>query len=309
MNWNLMKIRKVFLEITMVVLFASCNAKHERTNEENDRLQKANSISDPDHFIGKHKAKAMVLGLFHFHNPGLDSYKPKYPFNILERKRQAELEILLNQIAKYKPTKILVEWDRIQDDSIANVRYLKYLNGTFSLHDKSNEVYQIGFKLAKKLGHKKIYCSDAPSEWFGVELDWDNYDVETYLKSKGQYEKSTRYDFQSFYELSDSLKTVQTLTEHLVMLNSPKNRLKDHQAYLTDLILEGAGDNYLGADNVAKWYRRNLRIFSNAYDFTDFDSEERLLLIYGSGHVWQLRQFFMDSPDFEYVEPLEYLTK
>ena len=202
-----------------------------------------------------------------------------------------------------------MEWDRIQSDSITNERYLKYLNGTFSIDDKRNEVYQLGFKLAKKMGHKKIYCSDASAEWFGVKLDWDNYDVAAYLKSKGQYEKSTRYDFQSFYELNDSLKTVQTLTEHLAMLNSPKNRLKDHQAYLTEMILEGSGDNYIGADAVAKWYRRNLRIFANAYDFTDFDREERLLLIYGSGHVWQLRQFFMDSPDFEYVELNEYLTK
>ncbi len=219
------------------------------------------------------------------------------------------MEILLKQIAEYKPTKILVEWDRIQSDSITNERYLEYFNGTFSIDNKSNEVYQLGFKLAKKLGHKKIYCSDASAEWFGVKLDWDNYDIAAYLKSKGQYDKSTRYDFQAFYELNDSLKTVQTLTEHLAMLNSPKNRLKDHQAYLTEMILEGSGDNYIGADAVAKWYRRNLRIFANTYDFTDFESEERLLLIYGSGHVWQLRQLFMDSPDFEYVELNEYLKK
>lgn len=302
-------MRKIILEITIVVLFASCNAKQVRNKEENNLELKTNPISDPDLFIGKHKAKAMVLGVFHFHNPGLDGYKPKFPYNILENKRQKELETLLNKIAVYKPTKILVEWDRIKDDSIANERYLKYLKGTFSIDDKSNEVYQIGFKLAKKLNHEKIYCSDASAEWVGVEMDWDKYDAEAYLKSKGQYEKSTRYNFQSFYELMDSLKTVQTLTEHLAMLNSPKNRLKDHQAYLTDLILEGAGDNYLGADAVTKWYRRNLRIFSNAYDFTDFDKEERLLLIYGSGHVWQLRQFFMDSPDFEYIEPINYLAK
>jgi hypothetical protein len=99
------------------------------------------------------------------------------------------------------------------------------------------------------------------------------------------------------------------LTEHFAMLNSPENRLKDHQAYLTEIILEGAGDNYLGADAVAKWYRRNMRIFANAYDITDFDTEERLLLIYGSGHVWQLRQLFMDSPDFEYIEVNEYLSE
>jgi hypothetical protein len=283
--------------------------QNDQANQENNLEQKVNQISDPDLFIGKHKAKAMVLGVFHFDNPGLDSYKPKYSFNILEEKRQEELEILLNKIAEYKPTKILLEWDRIEMDSIANDRFQKYLDRTFSIADKSNEVYQIGFKLAKKLGHKKIYCSDASAEWFGVELDWDNYDVETYLKSKGQYKKSTRYDYQSFYEQNDSLKTVQTLPEHFSMINSPKNRLKDHQAYLAESILEGAGDNYLGADAVAKWYRRNLRIFANAYDFTNFDREERLLLVYGSGHVWQLRQFFLDSPDFEYVEPNEYLAK
>ena len=304
-----MQMRKIVFGITILALWNSCNMQNDQANQENNPEQKANQISDPDLFIGKHKAKAMVLGVFHFANPGLDSYKPKYAFNILEEKRQGELEILLSKIAEYKPTKILLEWDRIEMDSIVNDRFQKYLNGTFSIDDKSNEVYQIGFKLAKKLGHRKIYCSDASADWFGVELDWDNYDAEAYLKLKGQYEKSTRYDFQSFYELSDSLKTVQSLPDHLAMINNPENRLKDHQAYLTETVLEGAGDNYIGADAVANWYRRNLRIFANAYDLTDFDSEERLLLLYGSGHVWQLRQFFMDSPDFEYVEPNEYLTK
>jgi hypothetical protein len=304
-----MQMRKIVFGITILALWTSCNMQNDQANQDNNLEQKANYISDPDIFIGKHKAKAMVLGVFHFDNPGLDSYKPKYTFNILEEKRQGELKILLNKIAGYKPTKILLEWDRIEMDSIANDRFQKYLNRKFNIDDKSNEVYQIGFKLAKKLGHRKIYCSDASADWFGVELDWDTYDAEAYLKSKGQYEKSTRYDFQLFYKLSDSLKTVQSLTEHFAMLNSPKNRLKDHQAYLTETILEGAGDNYLGADAVANWYRRNLRIFANAYDLTDFESEERLLLIYGAGHVWQLRQLFIDSPDFEYVEPNEYLTK
>lgn len=300
---------KIVLGITISALLISCNMQNDQADKEIKPEQMANHISDPDVFIGKHKAKVMVLGVFHFDNPGSDSYKPQYSFNILEEKRQGELEILLNKIAGYKPTKILLEWDRIEMDSIANDRFQKYLSGEFSIDDKSNEVYQIGFKLAKKSGHSRIYCSDASADWFGVELDWDNYDAEAYLKSKGQYKKSTRYDFQLFYQLIDSLKSVQSLTEHLAMINSPENRLKDHQAYLAGTILEGAGDNYIGADAVAKWYRRNLRIYANAYDLTDFDREERLLLLYGSGHIWQLRQFFIDSPDFDYIEPNEYLTK
>ncbi len=173
-----MQIRKIFFGITILALWTSCNMQNDQTTQESNLEQKATQISDPDIFIGKHKAKAMALGVFHFENPGLDSYKPKYSFNILEEKRQEELEILLSKIAEYKPTKILLEWDRIEMDSIANGRFQKYLDGTFSIADKSNEVYQIGFKLAKKLGHKKIYCSDASADWFGVELDWDNYDAE-----------------------------------------------------------------------------------------------------------------------------------
>lgn len=291
-------MKKLIYGISILFLFASCKTTQE--------VKKTDPINDPSLFIGNHKAKAMVLGVFHFSNPQLDSYKPKFPFDILEKQRQSELDMLLEKIAEYKPTKILLELNRIEMDSLTNESYQSYLKGKFLIDDKTNEVYQIGFKLAKKLGHHRVYCSDADAKWFGVNLDWDNYDAEAYLKSKGQYEKTTRYDYESLYRLQDSLKTIQSLTKTLNMLNNPAGRLKDHQAYLTN-ILEGAGDNYLGADNVARWYRRNLRIFSNAYDFTNFNKVERLLLIYGSGHVWLLRQFFKDSPDFEYVEANNYL--
>lgn len=301
-------MKNLIYGIMALVFFNSCEQKKGNA-EPMQQTEKLQPIEDPNIFIGKHKAKAMVLGVFHFSNPQTDSYKPKFEFNILEKKRQSELDTLLAKIAQYKPTKILLEWPRIKMDSITNERYQNYINGSFKVNDKTNEVYQVGFKLAKKLGHNRVYCSDASANWFGVELDWDNYDEDAYLKSMGQYEKSNRYDYESFYELNDSLKTIQTLTEHLISRNKPEQRLKDHQAYLTSTILEGAGDNYLGADGVARWYRRNLRIFANAYDFTDFENEERLLLVYGSGHVWQLRQFFMDSPDFDYVEPNEYLAE
>jgi hypothetical protein len=299
-------MKKLIFGIAILTLFISCNQKNDK---ENQQSEKTNPIEDPNLFIGKHKPKAMVLGVFHFKDAGLDSYKPKFPFNILEPKRQSELDTLLEKIAEYKPTKILVEWNRIKMDSLTNSWYQEYLNDKTTLEGKSNEVFQIGFKLAKKLGHNRIYCSDATADWFGVDLDWDNYDEDAYLKSQGQFEKSTRYDYDTFYEIEDSLKTTQTLTEHLLMMNDPLNRLKSHQVYLTENVLEGAGDNYLGADGVARWYRRNLRIFANTYDITDFSKQEKVLLIYGAGHVWQLRQFFNDSPDFEYVEVNNYLKK
>jgi len=302
-------MKKLIYGITILTLLNSCEQQTEKKTEQKQQFEKTNPIEDPNLFIGNHKAKAMVLGVFHFSNPGLDSYKRKFSFDILEDKRQKELDNLLYKMAKYNPTKILVEANRIKSDSIINDRYQKYLNGKFNIDDKSNEIYQIAFKLAKKLGHKKVYSSDASADWFGANLDWDNYDGDAYQKKLGQFEKATRYDYEPFYKLHDSLKTVQTLTEHFISINNPEDRLKEHQAYLTGTILEGAGDNYLGADSVGKWYRRNFRIFANAYDLTNFDNEERLLLVYGSGHVWQLRQLFTDSPDFEYIEANRYLTE
>jgi len=283
----------------------SCSQKISKPVEPVQNLEISNPITDPNLFIGKHKTKVMVLGVFHFAS-SLDSYKQKYPFNILEEKRQIELDLLIEKIAVYKPTKILLEWNRIKEDSLTRIEYQKFLQNDFDISNKPREGFQIGFKLAKKLNHKKIYCSDAKAPWFGVDLDWDNYNEEEYLKSKGQLKKASRYDYQSFLELGDSLKTVNTLVDHLIWLNNPDNRLKDHQMYLS-FILEGAGDNYLGADNVGRQYRRNLRIFANTFDITDFDQEERILLLYGAAHVWQLRQFFKDSPDFEYIEPNKYL--
>ncbi len=292
---------KIISFIASTLFLFSC---HPITLVKNDVLhsQKENS----NELNGNHKSKVAILGLFHFDNLGLDTYKPEFDFDILSEKRQAENNELLSALALFKPTKILIERNRILSDSIINAEFLAFLANDFDVSDKRSEIYQIGFKLAKLLGHTKIYCSDATADWFGVELDWDNYDDITYVKSKGQYEQYTKHDYSKFYRKDDSLKTVQSLKDHLYCLNEPKNRLKDHQAYLTSII-EGAGDNYLGADNVARWYRRNLRIFSNVYDLANFEKEERLLLIYGSGHVYQLKQFFTDSPDFDYIEINEYL--
>ncbi len=274
-----------------------------------DLLVSTNPLTDPDVFIGKHKAKAMILGVFHFANPGLDSYQEKFEFNILEDEHQAELIILLDKLAAYKPSKILCECNRIRSDSILNVDYKKYLSGEFTMENKVNEIFQIGFKLAKELGHTQVYCTDAKHMWCGVELDWDNHDTEAYLKSKGQLEKSSRYDYNALYELEDSLKSVQSLTHHFITTNDPRMTLKSYQAYLTTYALEGAGDNYVGADSYAKQSQRNIKIFSNALDLTNFDSEERLLMIYGNSHVFPLKQFFTHSPDYDYIEVNDYLSK
>ncbi len=264
-------------------------------------------IEESKSLQGKHQPKVMILGVFHFGESG-DSYQSSHKADMLSDSKQVEIDALIKKISRFKPTKILIEQDRILKDSLVNDRYHQYLKGKFSIADKANEIYQIGFKLAKTLNHPRIYCSDASAEWFGTnDIDWDNFDEDAYLKSRNQYEKTQRYDYQKFYEYCDSLNFNLPLGEYLFFLNKPENSLKYHQVYLTNYALCGAGDNYYGADSVGKWYRRNIRIFSNLYDIADFGANERILLIYGASHVWTLRQFIQDSPDFEYIEVNSYL--
>ena len=83
-------MKNLVFGIIMLALFSSCKKEAEKVIQENEKSEVINPISEPNPFIGKNKTKAMVLGVFHFDNPGLDSYKEKFAFNILEEKRQKQ---------------------------------------------------------------------------------------------------------------------------------------------------------------------------------------------------------------------------
>lgn len=68
----------------------------------------------------------------------------------------------------------------------------------------------------------------------------------------------------------------------------------------------GFPEHHVGADMVAQWYKRNLRIYANIAHAVEEveEGDDRVILLMGQAHVWTLRQFFRDSADFEVV-PVE----
>jgi hypothetical protein len=105
---------------------------------------------------GAKKPQVMVLGTFHFENPGRDYVKTSVT-DILSVERQKELRGLLDKIKEFKPTKIALEVEPKSAEKIIT-RYSSYLAGQDTL--RRNETDQIGFRLAKELGHKTVYCVD-----------------------------------------------------------------------------------------------------------------------------------------------------
>ena len=72
-----------------------------------------------------------------------------------------------------------------------------------------------------------------------------------------------------------------------------------------------AGSTYLrpgfeGADEAAKYYQRNLRIYSNL-NRIPMTNEDRVFILSGGSHTAFLNEFMKRSPKYEVVNTMDYL--
>lgn len=244
---------------------------------------------------GKPKAKVMVLGTSHFANNNRDVVKTNYE-DVLIPKRQAEVRELVEKIKKFKPTKIVLEQEPSYCDTI-NMRYRNYVDGKDTL--KRNEIYQLGFRMAKDLGHKRVYCGD-----YQLDMNFD-----TLFTTAKKYNQTRILGiFASFMETMQKQTNEQaqwTLLKQFRWMNDPKLQEKTHRLYILQLEV-GNGTDYVGTMVTAGWYERNLKIATNVLHLIE-SPNDRVLMIFGAGHAKLLRQFLSESPSVELVEAAPYL--
>ncbi|CAM1348657.1 DUF5694 domain-containing protein [Tenacibaculum crassostreae] len=257
-----------------------------------------------EHFKNIKSSDLLILGSFHFANPRLDSYKPKYTVDIFSEKRQKELRELLDVVKKYNPTKIGVEWKADKQQKLDSI-YNAYLKGDFKL--KANEIYQVAFRLGKELGHKKIYAIDAESRSFKSDVTEKEYEEKkNYYVQKAGLEKVKREmeindTYFSLYEKGDKLKTELSLLEYFKIMNNPDEISHNHGHYLIGEFKMGEAEkgDYFGADNSIWWYSRNLRIFQNILNMNN-PGEDKVFVLMGAGHLSILNFLAKSSVDFNF---------
>ena len=249
------------------------------------------------------RPRVMVLGMFHFADAGLDAYQPKHQVDILSPGRQREVELLVERLARFRPTRVALEVT--SDDLPAiNQRYREYLAGSFAL--PPNEIYQIGFRLARAMGHGEVYGIDAMGREYETAEEGRAQITELGQESLVHTPWDDR--FKKLYEHDDELKTRLPLVDYLRYINSPERVRAGHGAYLTGLFHAGRGANYLGPDYVSGWwYVRNLRIFENIYR-TAASPTDRVLAVIGAGHLPVLLHALQTSPEVEWVDVREVLA-
>jgi hypothetical protein len=240
------------------------------------------------------RAEVLVLGVYHMANPGRDIFNMKAD-DVLAPKRQAEISQLLEVLKKFQPTKIAIEadmWGKRPQE------YADYLAGKHTLSRNEND--QIGYRLAKELGHKKIYPVDADGEFphqrfinyakasgRTKELDGLTSDIGAMVKAQGEYLAS------------------HTVLETLLYMNADEKVAQAVGFYYRQAHFGEPGD-WAGADLVSDWFRRNMRIYSNVVQLVD-SPNERVLVIYGAGHLGWLRHSFASDPSFRLRKLAEFV--
>lgn len=105
---------------------------------------------------GDTQPKVMILGTFHFGGSTADAINVTMG-DLTTPARQAEIEEVVERLAKFAPTTIMVELTP-KEEAGFNATYQAYRKGEHQL--AANERQQIAMRLAAKLGHAKIHAVD-----------------------------------------------------------------------------------------------------------------------------------------------------
>ena len=239
--------------------------------------------------------QVMVVGMFHFTGGDADYINSEVD-NYLSPQRQAEIETLVEQLAEFNPTKIVVELRPEREDSF-NARYQSYLTGDHEL--TVNERQQIGMRLAAHMGHEQLFAADYAS-------DMDFAAMMGAAGENGQDDLLGRLpQLRADIEALDARLNQPdvTIAQRLRVYNTPEF-LHEHNVYLT-LAQMGSVENPAGANEMTNWWGRNLQIFAQIAQLSE--PGDRVLVIYGSGHKFLLDQFIQDAIELEWVDTLDYL--
>lgn len=239
-------------------------------------------------------ARVLVLGTYHFANPGLDVVKVEVA-DVLSPVKQAEIRAIVDAVARFRPTKITVEHLPSAAARLDSL-YAAYRAGRHELG--RNETEQLGFRLAARFEHDRVHPIDHRGEFpFGPVMQY----VQAHEPREAAFLQAELGRITAEMERQHRELTV---GEILRASNEPGQLARGHGLYLR-LARIGAGDTYVGAELLSKWYDRNIRIFANLQRVAE--PGDRVLVLIGSGHAPILRELIARDPQMELVETVEYL--
>lgn len=235
-----------------------------------------------------------VLNVATFHmGETSDTYSTDFDEN--DKKNQQEIKKLAKLLAEFKPTIIVIE-ALPEKDSIRQADYLDYLKNPNKKFINPDERELLAYEVGRLSGATKIYGIDF-KESYGIEGDTikpvDKTTNSKYWKMVDENDKKNPEEGIPFYNLFK-------LNNHPQYLESLININADLLLYISN---KGKSE---GADAAAKFYHRNLVMFSNLNQIP-MTKDDRIFILMGGAHTAFFMDFLKRSPKFKIENTFDYL--
>lgn len=242
------------------------------------------------------KIQVLNFGTFHF---GYTSDANTIEFDEHNYENKREAHVIAKKLAEFEPTIVLVEYEPSYNDELLK-SYNSYLENQNQKFEKVGEVELLAFEIGRLSGVKKIYGIDHRMAY--------NYNIGEYIDNSVDKIWYSSYfaDPEKFYqEVNVNLEEL-SLFERLKIMNN--------DIYLDWMIAEnadmlthaGTDGNFEGADEAAKYYQRNLRMYTEM-NRLDIEPSDRVFILMGASHTAFFRDFISRSPKYEMVNTFDYL--
>ena len=242
------------------------------------------------------KIKVLNFGTFHM---GFTTDAHTTEFDQHEKENQLKVHEIVKKIALFKPTVIVVERPPEYDEKL-QAQYKQYIVNPNLFFDNPSEVELLAFELGRLCKTKRIY---------GIDHQM-NYN---YLIAK-EIENSIDSSFTNNFYINPIQFYPEVNVDEDTLSLFEQLKLTNNQQYLDFLITinadimthVGTAKGFEGADESAKYYQRNLRMYSNL-NRIKLNKDDRVFILLGASHTAFFRDFIHRSPKYEMVNTLDYL--
>jgi len=246
--------------------------------------------------------EVMILGTYHMGNPGQDVHNARID-PVTTPEKQAQLEAVAEGLARFRPTAVAVERIARDQSTMLDHRYPAFTPA--DLLTNPDERVQLGYRLAHRLHLERVYAIDEQDRE-GQPSYFPFEEVEAWAQANGGGQRLGAMHGEVAAMLADLERRQgsESVGQLLAAFNAP-GRVASDQGFYARLMTFGAGDDQPGAVLNARWYARNAQIFARLMQVAR--PGDRIVVVYGAGHGYWLRQMVATHPGFRLVEPNDYL--
>ncbi|GLU45251.1 hypothetical protein Musp01_28750 [Muricauda sp. NBRC 101325] len=253
------------------------------------------------------KKQILIIGTFHYHNPGSDVSKT-LTFDVLNKQSQQDLKRITAAIKEFGPNKIFVEWpfDQQQElDSLYQAFEQRRFWDSELLTDfyKKNEIFQLGFRAA--------IASDLPGvigiDYLETQFPFDSLMNIIHTNGQSRLKRDLEQIIASFTtEFNAKMQTGTSLLDLTYFLNTKTLRDKSNRLHAELPLLAGDIHNFVGPFLTAEWHRRNLYMWSLIQKQTQ-PSDRKVVVLLGASHIAMLKTYIDQNEAWEAVELIDLL--